>query len=266
VDEVADSDGDGRNNCVDNCPDAFNPASDCDGNPSTPPIQCDADGDGAGDLCDCTPNDFFNPPPTEVGDSLTLTRTAGQTTLAWQPATVAARHNAYRGYRTAGTPWAYDHQCFAGGLPAATAVDSLDPRPFTVFYYLVSGSCGPGLESGLGPDSAGGARPNPQACPALTLDDDGDGIEEAADDCPGFFNVSQSDVDADSHGDVCDNCPSIANPSQGDIDGDGLGDDCDPDRDGDSVPNAADNCPDVANPGQQDGDLDGIGDACDPNP
>ena len=74
----------------------------------------------------------------------------------------------------------------------------------------------------------------------LRLDDDGDGVCDAS-----------------------DNCPSVYNPSQADLDGDGSGDECDADRDGDGVPNASDNCGLVANPDQADQDLDGIGDACD---
>ena len=56
TDEVIDdSDADGVANCTDNCPDAFNPARDCDSLPGTPDEQCDGDGDGIGDECDCTP-------------------------------------------------------------------------------------------------------------------------------------------------------------------------------------------------------------------
>jgi hypothetical protein len=74
----------------------------------------------------------------------------------------------------------------------------------------------------------------------LAVDDDGDGVPSAS-----------------------DNCPDDANPDQADTDQDGAGDVCDPDDDQDNAPDTADNCPSVSNPDQADTDQDGIGDACD---
>ncbi len=254
TDETTDSDGDGVDNCVDNCPDAHNPG------------QENADGDAYGDVCDCTPTIPGNPPPPEVGTVLvTRPGPAGMTTLTWDAVPGASRYHVYRGYLTQGNAPGYNHQCLEAGVAGTSVQDPLDPRPFTNFNYIVSSVCGGNNESGLGTASAGTPRPRPFRCPAATLDDDGDGIEEAADNCPGFQNSLQSDVDADSHGDVCDNCPAVSNTSQLDLDGDLLGDACDPDRDGDGVANGLDNCPDVPNPLQEDTDGDGIGDACDPD-
>jgi cysteine-rich repeat protein len=42
-------------------------------------------------------------------------------------------------------------------------------------------------------------------CP---IDSDGDGVEDASDNCPAVSNPDQIDQDADGLGDVCDNCPT----------------------------------------------------------
>ena len=105
---------------------------------------------------------------------------------------------------------------------------------------------------------------------------DGDGVEEALDNCPGTPNPSQLDSDGDGHGDACDNCPFTANPNQVDTDGDLLGDACDncptnalnpsPDTDGDGRGDICDSCPTNPNPSQVDTDMDGVPDACDSCP
>jgi hypothetical protein len=272
TDEAADSDGDGAADCTDNCVDAFNPG------------QADADADGVGDACDCAPGDPGNPPPAEVGPTVRVERTGSSTTIRWQGVPDAGTYHAYRGYRTQGNEWEYNHQCLASMITGTETTDDLDPRPFTLFYYLISSTCGGTEESSHGTDSTGAPRPQPYDCPAATLDLDGDSTEEAADNCPGFHNPSQSDNDGDAHGDVCDNCPQILNPAQGDNDGDGSGDECDADDDNDGIlddgdgsgtagdapctggvtTGCDDNCALAANPGQEDADSDGVGDACDP--
>jgi len=190
--------------CADNCPDAFNPPADCDGNPGTPPIQCDADGDQIGNACDCAPADPLNLPPAEVGSTLELSVFLGQTILVWQGSPGAPWHNVYRAARSQGAPWAYDQECVATGMPVPTAADLTDPEPMGAFYYLVSATCGRGAESGLGRDAAGAPRPNPAPCPALALDSDGDGVQDSVDNCPAFVNGSQADRDSDGLGDACD--------------------------------------------------------------
>jgi cytosine/adenosine deaminase-related metal-dependent hydrolase len=93
-------------------------------------------------------------------------------------------------------------------------------------------------------------------------DTDGDGIPNAADNCPKIFNPvrpmdqgRQADADNDGIGDACDECPEDASQKcshaiAGDLDGDGI-------------PNGIDNCPETPNPDQADRDNDGHGNACD---
>lgn len=116
-----------------------------------------------------------------------------------------------------------------------------------------------------------------------TIDSDGDGIVDPADNCPLVANPGQADGDGDGIGDACDNCVTVANAGQADSDGDLVGDACDgcpldggkvapgfcgcgvPDTDADFdlVMDCVDNCPTVFNPGQADNDLDGVGNVCD---
>ncbi|MFH2005537.1 MAG: amidohydrolase family protein [bacterium] len=100
---------------------------------------------------------------------------------------------------------------------------------------------------------------------STATDADGDGIDDAEDNCPGVFNPirvldgsAQPDEDGDGIGDACDVCPLTATndclpPTPGDADGDGVLD-------------VDDNCPFDSNAGQADGDNDGLGDVCDACP
>lgn len=94
--------------------------------------------------------------------------------------------------------------------------------------------------------------------PALCTDTDGDGVNDASDNCPLIFNPDQEDEDdpdgngipeGNGIGDVCedqdddgildrdDNCPLTPNPNQADLDGDGVGNACDLDIDNDGLLN-----------------------------
>jgi len=263
VDETGDDfDGDDVLNCTDNCCDVHNPG------------QQDTNGNGAGDACDCTALG-------QIGSSARLQKTPyAEVTWDFVP---NVEYHVYRGYRNLATTFQYNQQCFQSNVTSTSVVDVLDPLPTNFFYYLVTTKCAVGeVESSLGTDSLGNPRPQPFVCPDPTADLDGDGTEEAVDNCGGLANPAQSDVDADSRGDACDNCVLDPNPTQDDLDDDGQGDACDPDDDGDGVdedgdgsgvPGDApcpdgvvigcdDNCPAVPNPNQQDSDGDGVGDAC----
>ena len=84
-------------------------------------------------------------------------------------------------------------------------------------------------------------------------DQDGDGIDDAVDNCVDAVNPGQDDSDGDGTGDVCDNDSQDPDPSDPHPDND---------RDGDGIDDAVDNCVDAVNLGQDDSDGDGTGDAC----
>lgn len=137
------------------------------------------------------------------------------------------------------------------------------------------------VEVGLGDLNCDGVEES------VDFDADNDGLFDAADNCDGYGNPSQSDLDGDGVGDVCDkdadgdgvdewglnfpydNCPGVENPGQEDANDNNVGTACDPTEDGDldddNVPDEIDNCPGETNPDQKDTDGDGDGDACDPD-
>jgi hypothetical protein len=105
------------------------------------------------------------------------------------------------------------------------------------------------------------------------VDSDGDGIQNACDNCVDQGNGRQIDSDGDGIGDACDNCRSVFNDDQANADSDAWGDVCDgcPDTysdvyrdfDLDLIPDDCDNCAFESNPDQADHDGDQEGDLCD---
>jgi hypothetical protein len=207
VDEANDLDGDGFNDCADNCCDAYNPE------------QADIDLDGVGDDCQCVGS-------VEPGATLTLANGA-TTWLSWSPAPAGEQYHVYRGSVLSGSPFEYNHQCLAGNLEVTQTTDGIRPSAGTLFFYLVSGTCRAEPDAGsLGSDSWGTPRPRTYPCPDPAGDVDRDGTLDTLDNCPGLANPAQADWDADSRGDSCDNCPAVFNPGQEDGDSDGVGDAC----------------------------------------
>jgi hypothetical protein len=135
--------------------------------------------------------------------------------------------------------------------------------------------CATAISGGAG---SGAALAHPSDS-ALDQDHDGVNDPPAGpDNCAGedaAFNSKQTDTDGDGKGDACDidddgdaiddaldNCRLISNQAQSDIDGDNVGDACDIDDDGDGFTDSRDNCAAIPNAGQADTDGDGTGDAC----
>lgn len=98
--------------------------------------------------------------------------------------------------------------------------------------------------------------------PPPIIDLDGDGIDDAIDNCPAIANSAQTNTDNDGEGNACDL----------DDDNDGLSDTEEAtlgtnpllaDSDSDGTNDNTDNCPIISNSAQTDTDNDGIGNACD---
>ena len=146
--------------------------------------------------------------------------------------------------------------------PAQSVTDTQNPLPGQLYFYLVTSNAAPCTESSLGQDGNGAERPNNSACPSPGNDTDGDGVLDAADNCPAMSNPAQSDVDNDVIGDDCDNCPRSPTRTRPTPTGTVWATRAIPIIDSDGVPNGVDNCPGVPNPDQLDTDQNGIGDAC----
>ncbi len=101
-------------------------------------------------------------------------------------------------------------------------------------------------------------------------DFDGDGVQDACDNCFENANAGQEDADGDGNGDACDICPGADDSL--DTDNDMVPDGCDQcpgfddalDADNDTVPDGCDQCPGFDDLLDTDGD--GVADDCDPCP
>ena len=227
---AADTDCDGVDDAIDNCPDKWNPSqvdtdadlvgdrcdSDKDGDlvanagdncpRDANADQADADGDGAGDACDACPDDPQGDVVNKRGCSIAqLCPCDGpDPDRSWK------NHGGYL-------------RCIVKKSKRFQHKDLITwVERAAIIAQAAASACG-------NPTPAEG-------------DNDGDGVPDAS-----------------------DNCPSDPNPSQKNTDGDAFGNACDSDKDNDGVLNADDNCPLVANETGQsaDEDGDGKGDACD---
>ena len=243
----ADSDGDGVDDSVDNCPTVANPG------------QANADGDTRGDACDNCPNNANNAQTDSDAD--------GVGNACDNCSTVANPSQANADGDTRGD--ACDN-CPNNANNAQTDSDADGVGNACDNCPTVSNAS---QANGDG-DAIGDACDN---CPTVPnsdqQDSDADGRGNVCDNCPTVSNASQTNSDADSFGDACDNCPSITNGDQADADGDGRGTVCDncptvsnasqANSDADPRGDACDNCPTVTNADQANSDGDPFGNACD---
>lgn len=118
--------------------------------------------------------------------------------------------------------------CYAPSAPANVPCGPDDSCP--TGQSCVAGVCR--VAGGDQPDAGDTPDDVADAAPDGPPDDlDGDGVDNAADNCPLQANPTQHDEDGDGVGDVCDNCPHVANADQSDAleaTPDGVGDACDP--------------------------------------
>ena len=239
---VADADGDGILDTVDNCPNTPNPD------------QADTNGDGLGDACaQVDPNTCTT--DADCGPSGGCVRGRCESLGPGDTDTDGD-----------GTPDAVDN---CPRTPNADQLDSNSDGVGDACSQPPVVSCSTDAECSRGQVCVSGVCEDPTS----TGDDlDGDGILDTVDNCPNTPNPDQADTNGDGVGDACsinasawyctqdDECPTnvplcldnICRASTATTD----------DLDGDGVLNSSDNCRDVPNPSQEDTNGDGVGDAC----
>lgn len=255
-----DRDGDGVLNVDDNCPDR--PNAD----------QADADTDGIGDVCDIECGSF-----TAIDTPIAISTTGNVTYNSVINSSDDLEIDDINVTINIDHTWASDLDIFLQS-PSGTVVElttdnggSGDNYTDTVFDDDAATS----ITAGSAPFT-GAFQPEGTLADFIGESTLGDWTLVVTDDAGGdggiinlfeieFCVVGEFSVDTDGDGviDDADNCPDTANADQADMDNDGIGDVCDDDIDGDGFINEDDNCPENANPEQTDYDNDGIGDLCD---
>jgi hypothetical protein len=216
-----DSDGDGVNDDVDNCPANANAN------------QLDTDSDGLGDVCD---SDDDGDTVADGADNCPLVANADQANNDGDSLGDVCDpddDNDTIGDATDNCPLiANTNQTDTDGDGIGDVCDPLTD----------SDQDGVADSADLCPGTPFGATVDADGCAPSQIDTDNDGVNDTIDNCPAVANADQTDTDSDGQGDACDtdddndtisdvsdNCPLVANTNQTDTDGDNIGDACDPD-------------------------------------
>ncbi len=209
VGEGGDLDDDGAADCIDNCPEDYNPdqydddqdslGDVCDNCPSNyNPDQEDADGDDVGDLCDNCPQDANPSQVNSDGDSL---------------------GNACDNCPQDDNPLQEDYDGDGVGDLCDNCPTNSNGSQIDSDGDMVGDACDgcPEDENKVAPGACG--------CGVPDTDRDGDTIPDCIDNCPDDSNTDQDDSDFDGVGDVCDLCPGFDDGI--DVNSNGIPDGCD---------------------------------------
>ncbi len=132
-------------------------------------------------------------PPGDVAPTLRFASDGA--TLTWDALAGAERYDVYRGTAPDGS----DLACFVFRTPATSAGDAALPAPGALLTYVV----GAWNADGAGPLGAA-SDGTPRTAAVRCADDDGDGVRDDQDLCPGIADPLQADQDGDGLGDACD--------------------------------------------------------------
>ncbi len=155
----------------------------------------DVDGDGAPNATDCVPTMIGVSDLPEPISDLRLTK-IDSPALIWTPSLQGHTVNLYSGSSAVTTTFELDCEQTQVLGSSATDDDPIAPGELRYYRVVATNLCGESLP-------AAGAVPT-AACPTIHQDDDADGVEDLADNCPQSPNTAQLDADLDFVGDVCD--------------------------------------------------------------
>ncbi|MBU3728009.1 MAG: hypothetical protein FGM37_02015, partial [Phycisphaerales bacterium] len=275
VDDFQNTDGDAYPDCVDGDDDGDGVADMADNCPLIPNVpQGDLDSDGVGDACD---NDTDNDGVDDIADNCPLTPNASQLdTDSDTYGNACDGDDDGDGQDDAYDCAPLDRDIYTGAVESCDSVDSDCDGSLVDDFTNTDGdaypNCVDGDDDGDGDADASDCAPlnrdiytgAAELCDSVDSDCDGSLVDEFTNtDGDAYPDCVDGDDDGDGVDDVADNCPLTSNADQLNTDNDAYGNACDGDDDGDGVDDVADNCPLTPNASQLDTDSDAYGNACD---
>jgi hypothetical protein len=201
-----DTDADGTADCIDNCPNDFNPA------------QTDCDIDTIGDACDADTTDFDDDGVDDACDNCEFICNLNQSDADSDGiGDVCDGDPKCGGSTCGGSQPACETECFSDDDSDMDGiVDDEDNCPDTQ-NSLQEDADEDGFGDACDNCPADPNKTDPGICGCDVADDDTDGdlIEDCIDNCPNVENPGQEDIDQDGIGDACESCFPSEKTAQG---------------------------------------------------